>query len=331
MLVESMFEVIPSRSTPTEVTFVCPQPSCSDKTGNRSVNLNTAATNCWRCNVGGNFFRWAQRLGYDVQDDNDVSLIDVSDLEDSLSRGHDKTMIPFIQPDIRLPRGWTRVANEPDCAYAKWIGRMAVRKNLELNDLIQADVGFTRDDKKWERFAIFPVYEWKRLVYFQGRTYNETPGQNTKRFPSEEEVPLGSRYWVYGIDELRAGAKVAIVVESILNVLSLRKELLLRGIAGVVPVCVFKHKISKAQLVKILACRVDEVCLMFDADALKQAWESCATVINRRQFSAVEIRETVRDGKRINDANDDAVMAVDLFEKRSSYRPTDALRSLLPN
>ena len=77
---------------------------------------------------------------------------------------------------------------------------MAKRKHLDFDILANAGVGFTRDDPRWEPFAIFPVFEWGRPVYYQGRTYVDTPGESTKLFPHKGECPLSSRYWLYNID-----------------------------------------------------------------------------------------------------------------------------------
>ena len=107
-------------------------------------------------------------------------------------------------------------------------------------------VGFTKDfASKWEPFAIFPGLEYDRIVYYQGRTYYDDPGMSTKRFPNRTEAPLSSKYWIYNIDALNGpGVRMAVVVESILNVLSLQKQFNLEGVTDMVPVCVFKHLVS---------------------------------------------------------------------------------------
>jgi hypothetical protein len=195
---------------------------------------------------------------------------------------------------------------------------MAARKHLDLATLANAGAGFTRDDPRWEPYAIFPCHEWRRPVYYQGRTYVDTPGQSTKRFPSRAECPLSSRYWVYNIDRLRGGGKVALVVEAVLSVLSLEAELARRGVTGVVPVSVYTHYLSPYQRGKLLACQPKEVCLMYDGDSYVKSVKDALTMANLVPVSAVELPNE----KGCKDPNDDARLAVDLFLKR---QPVDHL------
>ena len=306
--VESLFDTVPSRSTKDELVFVCPL--CGDVNGNRSVNLKTGKTGCWRCKSGGDFVRWCKANGYDV-DLEAPPVPTINELDAMLgsldTRG--KSVHSFV-PEVQLPRGFTPLAKEPDSAYAKLIGNMAVRKRLTLADFINAGVGFTRDDFKWEPYAIFPVYEWGRVVYYQGRTYTDIPGESTKKFPRRDELPLGAGNWVYNWDKLYQKGGIAIIVEAMLNVLSLEKELEKRGMDDFVPVAIFKHDVSKQQLVKILSCRnLKEVVIMYDGGFSNDADEDAPSFSSHVKTTVVEL-----PGK--NDPNDDAALAVDLLDSR---------------
>ena len=321
--IESLFEVVPERSSGDEVVFLCVEPGCNDVSGNRSVNLKTGLTNCWRCGKGGNFIQWCKRLGYpiELQDEPGVSAGELDAVIDSLSEKYAPRSANYVT-SVKLPNGFTPLSQEPDGAYARLIGRMAKRKHLDLADFIEAGAGFTRVDRRWEPFCIFPVHEWGKVVYYQGRTYSDEPGQSTKRFPDRGELPMGSRYWWYNIDELREKGDTAIVVEAILNVRSLRRELKRRGI-NAVPIACFKHKISPEQLQKLAAIKgLKEVCLMFDADAITSAYSDCRRLRGRVQVSIVKMPVDPKTGKKV-DPNDDAALAVDLFMKRLDYDELD--------
>lgn len=217
-------------------------------------------------------------------------------------------------PSVKLPDGFTTIESQPKSAYSRLIGEMAVRKHLTFDDFVRAGVGFTRTHPVWEPYAIFPILEWNRPVYWQGRTYTDPEdGGSTKRFPLKTECPMGSRHWVYNIDALRSkpGA-TALVVEAILNVLSLKVELARRHISNVVPVAVFKHRVSPEQQRKILACRPNEVCMMFDSDATSSAVVDANYMMNSCASSVAELTDNI-------DPNDDAVRAVDLFLKRKPF------------
>jgi hypothetical protein len=318
MQVEALFDVVQERSQGDELVFICPE--CGDRSGNRSVNLKTGKTNCWRCNRGGDFVSWAKHLGYpvEVEEENAPARQDLGKLVAPLDETFKKLGGGSYVSGIALPRGFTPISAEPDGAYARMIGRMARRKHLELDDITAAGAGFTRDDPKWEPFVIFPVVEWGRVVYYQGRTYSEEPGENTKLFPSRREVALGSRHWLYGIDPLRESGGIAVVMEAVLSKISFEKELRRRGIGHVWPIACFKHKISAEQIAKLSIVRgLKEVCLMFDPDAMADAYRECSRLYSYVPVTAVKM-PFAYDGRKL-DPNDDAALAVDLFRRRSSY------------
>jgi hypothetical protein len=320
------FQVVAERCHGDEVTFICPEPGCGDNSGNRSVNAKTLTTNCWRCNKGGYFPAWAANLGYPVELEAAAAptMGELATLVDGLGELAARPA-PGFTSGVNLPRGFTRLDDGRHRVYWTWVEAMARRKHLDVEDLAAAGVGFTSQDARWEPYAIFPVTEWGKTVYYQGRTYHDVPGESTKRFPNRQECPQSSRYWVYGIDELRAATKtVAIVVESILNVLSLRKELARRRITSATPVAVFKHSISGEQLTKLAACRgVAEVCMLYDEDALPAIYKECRRLANKVPVTYVKMPPGV-------DANDDVRLAVDLFLKRRRYSDLDAVLDRLP-
>ena len=316
------FQVIHSRSTKEELVILCPEPGCADSSGNRSINVKTGKTNCWRCNKGGDFVRWAKGLGYEVQE-GESSAVTMDQLEEMESEveASPRLRSGFIR-EVKLPSGFIRIADEPDSAYARLIERMAIKKRLSFDDFATAGVGFTRDSVVWEPFAIFPVIDRGLVVYYQGRTYVDIPGESTKKFPSRSEISLGASNWVYNIDTLRAKrAKTVIVVESILNVMSLQKELDRHEVDWAVPVAVFKHAVSRPQEQKIMSVSsVIEICLMFDSDFAESSKKLANRFMNQRQFSVAVIPP--REDGGIQDANDNALLAYQQFAQRQFYSTT---------
>lgn len=312
--VQVLFQVIPDRSRDNELVFICPL--CDDQTGNRSVNLSSGLTNCWKCGNGGRFLNWAKRHGHEL----DLSA--VTELPEDFA-GHIKCILAgrthsrrSSVASITLPKGFTpldpTVPGFDGCASPvryRLIAEMAERKNLAIEDFIEAGVGYTTVGK-WEPYAIFPVYNRNWLVYYQGRAYgDDDPDVRKKLFPSKEEVPLGASGCVYNLDELREGhVRLAIVLESTLNVLSVRKKLRSLGIIEAVPVCVFGHHISDFQARLISKCsHLEEICIFFDHDATEQAWEQAEELslgcFRRFKVSVAEM-PTV-NGSETSDPNDD--------------------------
>lgn len=328
MFVETHFDVAKDRSTSEEITFMCPQPGCPDQSGNRSVNLKTGLTNCWRCNKGGNFWKWAKGLGYEIPTQDMPTTKDINVLDDMFKVAKQKVWLP----KVLLPDGCHRLAENLSSAYAKSIQRMAEDKRLTLEDMVMADVYFNRMNPVWEAFCIFPVKEYGQLVYYQGRAHTiEVEGMPTKRFPSKKMVPYGSSYWVYNIDAARhPNCEVVVVFESILNVLSFNRKLREQGLSNVVPVCVFKHHISKEQLQKLIGCRAKEICIFYDADAVADAKKEATTTLSG--FKHVTVAEfpadVIKDHPTL-DANDNIELAWECFLKRKPASAIDVVLSSL--
>jgi hypothetical protein len=329
--VEELFQVVPERATGDELVFICPEPGCGDESGNRSVNLTKGVTNCWRCNKGGNFTHWATGLGYDLNlsEARTTPVNIVESVNQALTgRRHSQSNGFSI---TKLPEGFTRLQDDVSSrpgertAWYRLIDQMAEQKHLAVEDFMEAGVGYTRTGL-WEPYAIFPVNDYGRLVYFQGRACDV--GYSTripaKRFPSGTEVSQGAGHWVYNIDQLREShVRVAIVVESILNVLSLRKKLRSLGILDAVPVCVFKRRISRIQAQKIAKCHhVKEVCIFFDHDATEyareQAKELSTGLFRKFIVSIAEMPEV--GGNPTSDPNDDVNVAWQSLQQREIYR-----------
>ena len=326
--IESLFVVVASKCTPDELVFICPE--CGDKTGNRAVNIKSSKTFCWRCNRGknnkGHFVAWARALGYEITADSGFSSTPVNELlyqDESKPSG-----VPVLQ-EVDLPKGFIPIARTPKSIYTKLITDMARRKNLDYQDMVEAGVGYTPDDPYWEAYAIFPVQEYRMTCYYQGRTYIDVPGETSKRFPSRKYVKWGAGYWVYNINEVRLKKpEIVVVVESILNVLSLRKKLRQLGWDSVVPVCVFKHSISQVQATKLFRCKgIKEFCLLFDHDAIDATWRNVSYLGNKLAVTVAEM--PTKDGNKKLDPNDDVEAAIDAIEQRKVYTSGNEIGHLM--
>lgn len=322
--IENTFRVVPGKSTAEELVFMCPE--CGDKSGHRSVNLKTGKTFCWRCNKGksgkGFFLAWARVLGYRFSSSDDgYSNVPLEQMFEQ--QAEESSVVPVIQ-EVDLPKGFTPIARRPDSVYTKLITKMARRKNLDYADFAAAGVGYTMDEPRWEPYAIFPVYEYDICAYYQGRTYVDVPGESTKRFPSRNVVKFGATYWVYNIDAVRQlQPEIVIVVESILNVLSLRRKFKELGWRTLVPVCVFKHSLSQVQALKLVRCKgVKEFCFLFDHDAIEKTWNSIGGLGNKVAVTVAEM--PTKDGNVKLDANDDVEAAIEAIERRELYTTSSA-------
>ena len=317
-IVRDLFQYV--KDLGDEIVFICPQ--CDDTKGHRSVNTRNGLTNCWRCGNepghAGSFIWWCRSLGYNVDDvAPPPELGEIEKLLDFIDAGD--AIIPSVV-NVRLPKGFRALKQDPQSGYCRLIERMAVKKRLTLDDMMKAGVGFTTESPVWEPFAIFPVFEYGRLVYYQGRTYVDVEGQTTKRFPNRQECPYGMQNWIYNIDAIRTRRpKLVVAVEAILNVLSLEKLT-----QEFVTVSVFKHAVSHIQLSKLAAFKhIEEVCVLYDSDSTVNAWiEAGRKLSNRLRVSIAQMPRV--NGKK-TDPNDNAQLALEVIRNRKPYTPSSEL------
>lgn len=323
----SLFTVVKERCTNEEIYIVCPVPGCPDKTGNRSINLKTGKTYCWHCRdkSKGNFFGWAKHLGYTVSQE-EAHQVSREELAALIERKEEREPLTPLPVDLKLPAGFKLLSENRKSCYWRFIREMAERKNLTIEDFEAVGAGFVREGA-WEPFCIFPVREYGQLVYYQGRTYDDEGVEVTKKFPNKRDVPLGSKYWVYNLNALApATVEVAIIVESVLNVLSLRKRLP----EWMIPVGTFTHHISRSQLAKFLRFKhVKEFCLLYDSDSTADAWDAADHMAGKLPISvAVMPTGQNSDGtvRVTNDANDDVEAALEAISQRQWFRRSVPIR-----
>ncbi len=318
-ILKANFTFISERSTEDELVIICPEEGCQDKTGNRSFNVHNGKTNCWRCNKGYSTEIFFKKHDIDVEN-NSFEILTNNTILDSLSLDKITKNINLKFEQTKLPQGFTKLSkNNSSTFYYKAIKKMAERKNLTIEDFIDYGVGFTREGD-WERYAIFPVFENNRIVYYQGRTYILVDEKgSTKKFPNRNEA-LGSSNFVYNIDAARQKhVQFVIVVESILNVISLNKIFIKygpkdeQGNSIIECIAIFKHAISKPQVSKILSVKAPEICILFDGDATNCAYKE-GLKLSRKKVTIAEMPVGI-------DANDNAELAAERFLERKVLSP----------
>jgi hypothetical protein len=324
----NVFEVIKDRTTDDEIYIVCPVPGCGDRTGNRSINVKTLRSHCWRCHdpqphhVAALF----KLKGLSWTDDGSAGFDEFG----QTLRGDMKQAVTPVQ-NIELPEGFSPLAKNRKSCYWRFCKDMAERKHLGIEDLEEAGAGFTRTGN-WEPFCIFPVYEGVRCVYYQGRTYSDEGFETTKKFPSKKEVPYGPSYWVYNLDALAdPNISLVIVVESILNTLSIRRKLRELDIQHIVPVCIFTHRLSRSQVAKFQRYRhIKEFCILYDSDSTGLAVETALRLSSVMPVSVAKMphgKNADGTARLTNDANDDVDAA--LYAVTERERPHSVDREIM--
>jgi hypothetical protein len=321
------FQIVKDRSNDEEICIICPVPGCGDKNGNRSINVKTLHTNCWRCGSKQphHVKTLFQSVGLEFEDNH---ILEPSELLEMLRPKPGKVLTPV--QDVPLPEGFELLSENRDSCYWRFCREMAERKHLSIEDLEEAQAGFTRFGN-WEPFCIFPVIEGPRIVYYQGRRYSDEGEEKTKKFPSRKEVPWGVRYWIYNLEAISPPAvELVIIVESILNVLSLKRRLRELGLLEtIVPICVFSHYISQSHLTKMKAYKhIKDWCILFDSDSTELAHTTAMALNPLLPTSVAEMphgKNSDGSPRLTNDANDDVDAALRAIDARQRSKP-DRLR-----
>ena len=326
--IAASFQIVKERSSDEEICIICPVPGCGDKNGNRHINVKTLYTHCWRCPAKQpSHVRSLFRLvGLEFEDNH---VLEPDELADLL-RGKTKKALTPIQ-DVPLPDGFEMLNENRNSCYWRFCREMAERKHLGIEDLEAVNAGFTREGD-WEPFCIFPVIEGPRIVYYQGRRYSDEGMEKTKKFPSKKVVPYGPSYWIYNLDALSLKSiELVIVVESILNTLSLKRRLReLDLIKKVMPICVFTHYISRSQVAKMQRYKhIKEWCLLFDSDSTDLAEDTALALSTVLPSSMAEMPHGKNEdgsARLTNDANDDVDTALIAVNSRRKADP-DRIRA----
>lgn len=328
-LLQENFIEFPDRHRGDEFCIKCPD--CEeDHSGHRSVNLRTGLTNCFLCNRGGHIKRWLKDQGVDPEDAFPVfrGQEDWTVAVENLVYRRPRWTNQRWAADPKLPCGFTALANDKPppgkkhTIYFTLIAAMAERKHLDVADFIGAGAGYTRDDPQWEPYCIFPVMEWNGPRYYQGRTYIDEPDRPTKRFPSKALFPEGSAGHLYGFDEVRSpSTRRVVLVESILNVLALRKKFRQQDTLDIVSACCWQSSVSHYQWLTLLKARhLEEVCIFFDHDATAKAWDAAEKALKRYgpRFR-ITIAEMPPTCGPTTDPNDDVEAALEAFAARKRF------------
>lgn len=176
------------------------------------------------------------------------------DLE-SLSLGEEDS--PTFKGYIDFPREAKPIRNElPYLA----------KRGLTLEDAIHYNLHFATEGKYANRL-IFPVYENRKLMYWQARAmYDEAPaGMRYIKVlnPPKEPGAPGSKDVVFNLD-LACEFEKVVITEGPIDAIK----------AGPEAVATFGKTISPVQVSKLIKAGAKEFVLMWDADAYKDAQEA---------------------------------------------------------
>lgn len=221
-----------------EYRFECPK--CSEFVGKNHlwVNLGKAVYHCFRCGYQGSLFSVVGR---------------------GVFTPHPRTVVKKEYQVTRTgiyPVGFVRIRSMSGVVAEEIYSYMKARY-ITRTRCAEIGIGYVEGNIKLANYAIMPITEFGREVYWVARTFR---GSNPKEIsPTNEQVIYPRRELVYGLDEVQAGREVW-VVEGIFDAERLRAT------CGVTTVAILGSNVSDHQIGKILAAKPSHIHALFDGD-----------------------------------------------------------------
>ena len=303
-------------SSSNHLTAICP--FCHDDEPKFFINKATQLWDCKKCGEKGNLFKLLKHLGR-LDLITDGKIIELIDKLPPLFDDVIEDVAPERIEPADMPIGFKLLDYHP---YADARG---------ISDYNRYPLG-TAIEPRFRNFLVLQVIEDNLPVAFLGRNLlpkstidrlNESYGQQgvNKRVLRWQNSADDFSKLVYGIDEITSNTRTVIVVESVFGKVSVDNFMGRNGVTDVVCVSVFGSKISHHQIVKLLLKGVENVVLMFDAEAVQKIKMYSHDLLC--YFATVKIG-IVRDGEDIDNFTDDdfeRVLSslVSVFEYSNSF------------
>ena len=175
---------------------------------------------------------------------------------------------------IELPESFTLLI-QGSSLMAKAARRYMEGRGFDCTKLSLMGVGYCKEGE-YGGYIIFPFYRKGKLVYFQGRRYMGA-GPKMKN-PPEELYGIGKSELIFNEDALFIYKRVY-MLESITNSLTIGDPTI--GISG--------KTMSPKQFAKILMSPCEEVIILLDRDARKQAYEIAMQLVHHKMVKVIEM------------------------------------------
>jgi len=234
-------------------------------------NTITQKWDCKKCGEAGDIMRLLSLIGKLslIRRFVDVTKELQNKLAELFSTQQDELEEVLELPPVRLPQGFKYLHQHP---YLD-------RRGFLEQDYKRYPVGVTSIVNKFEDYVIFPVLEDGEPKGFVGRkTW-------TKEELKEHELEHGwapPRYansktnfslLLYGLDEIMFFVETAILVEGVFTKTACDRRLGITNEDSFRCLATFGKKISKAQIMKLLLKGIKNIILVFDPDAVDEAYK----------------------------------------------------------
>lgn len=267
------------------------------------INRHSQLWDCKSCGADGNIYKLLIHLGklFLIGDFKSIDRSKIKMLYDDEEDDEDLDIVSKVR---RLPIGFKR---QKENDYL--LGRKLVKRNFS-NHVI----GITTLKPSLKDYVIFAVDEKDGCKGYVARYMKPIPKEKAKLIPRyRNDKGANFSKLLYGFDKVNEMTKTVILVEGIIDKLTLDNFLRLDKCDDMVCLATFGKKISSTQVLKILRAGIENVILVFDYDAIKQMKKFS---LELDKFFNVRVGYTFN--KDINDSSDKEI--VQIFENLKSTR-----------
>lgn len=261
------------------------------KEGHMYVNTITQLFDCKKCGEDGNIFKLLNHLGklFLIGDFKSIERTRVKSLFESVDSDKEEDFKLEV-PNRKLPIGFKRVFEND---YLK--SRKLVKRNFENNI-----IGITNLKPSLKDYVIFSIDEIDGCKGYVSRYTKFIPPEKKKeilRYNNDKGAVFSNL--LYGWHEVTDDTNCVILVEGLIDKLTLDNFLRLDLDKNIICCATFGKKISQKQIFKMISNNIDKVILIFDYDAVKEMKKFS---IELSKYFDVEIGYTFE--KDINDSSD---------------------------
>lgn len=254
------------------------------------VNTVTQLFDCKKCGEDGNIYKLLNHLGklFLIGDFKSIERSRIKLLGEISESENEK--IDLIVPNRKLPIGFKRIYSND---YLKT--RKLVKRNFEENI-----IGITNLKPSLKDYVIFSINEIDGCKGYVSR-YTKKISEEDKKLILRYRNDKGANFskLLYGFHQLNRNTKTLILVEGLIDKISLDNFLRLDLQNDIKCCATFGKKISQFQILKMLEAGIENVILIFDYDAIKEMKKFSLELNN---YFNVEVGFTF--SKDINDSND---------------------------
>lgn len=240
-----------------EMITTCPY--CS-KEKHFYINKRTQLFDCKKCGEDGNIIKLLNFLGklYLLGDFKSIERNKIKLLSEFTK---DEIITDLTTPIRKLPIGFKRIYEND---YLK--SRKFVKRNFEDNI-----IGITNLKPTLKNYIIFSINELDGCKGFVSRFTKPIPSDMKNiilRYRNDKGCNFS--HLLYGFEKINSNTKTLILVEGLIDKITLDNYLRLDLQSEIKSVATFGKKISQFQILKMLEAGIENIILVFDYDAIKE-------------------------------------------------------------